>query len=744
MADRPDEEVPVAPLPDDGADHDADEGPGDFVYDEDADNLVFDFDKHPLGKEAKKKIAAKVREDFDTDVEGRTEYTTRVADDWKLFCGELPRKDMHFEKAATLNVPILFENTLRIMSHLKNELFGDLSEVVRVIPVNEQGAEEAEVMSLHDNWQIREAIPDFIRQQDRGLLMFLVPGDVTCDSYYDEELRQNRHEMLTVDEFVTPYVFVSTMPDYSDVPHYTRVRFMYEHQLEDKAKEWAGVQEILDSENEPAHEDEPTQTMRIKIAKHQGQDSPSVGGGPHKVLQYDGWFPPKFLPGQTRSRFCRVMYHYDTETVLSLRIHEMEDWRDRARFDRQMQEAQQFKMASDQHAQMTEQHGMATQQHAAHKAEYHTALAEMMEAATASGKHPDDALVMAPPPPEEPPPLPPAPLPPGWMQGAPDGQPEPVRMVPIHMYAHGVCIENLVGTTGLGYGRGEADMNRSANTAANQVADAATLNNSWSLLITDEVAGAIGDKPIKIAPGRVNVVRGVTGEALKSGIMELKPAPANAQLMGIVEKNYEWGQSSMAAEDILSGAPGKSGETARGQQGRLDQAVKQLSGMARTYSLFFKQIMRHNAKLNEMFLDEEQLIQVTYRGQPRQIKPTRDMYRRNYNVELRSDLKFKSSTQKIEEAVQLVQLPSVMPPLQANLPFLQAATRKLLEARGDYDMLPLLGPPLPPPQTPMGVPPPPPPGMVPPGAPGAGPPGSTPGGPGGGPPRPPKPPQPPQ
>ena len=653
-----------------------------LAYDPDAVNIVPDLAESARGRAAIKSIAERVKEDFDRDWESTEEYRERCKNDWKLFSGELPPKTFPFEDCANAHVPIMLETIARLSFRIQAELFGDWTNVFGVVPVGTDDKDMAEVLTRHGNWQIREQIVDFPRQMDRAMLAYLVWGDVTAHSYWDPTMRRNRHETLTPDDFVVPYAHVSTMPDYSDLPHYTKVLYRYPHEIEDMVDVWHEVDELL--RGEPSSwDDEPEALFRDGAGESAGitppDDDPTA---PYKLLQYEGWLK---LPDQARHRWVQVIMDYESERILSVQILEQEDWQDRTRYDRQLIEWQAYQASREEW--QTAQEGRAT------------AVEQILAdpKATDEVKQAVAQQVADEPPPEQP-------QPPAWWDGSSEG-PEPVRMVPLRMFSHGVCIENMAGSLGLSFGRIEADFNRGANIALSQFVDAATLANAWTLLVADEV----DLEDMSFSPGAVNKVKGVSGTDLRNAIMEMRPGPANGQLVEIAERLYNWGQSAIQAPAVLSGEPGKSGETYRGLAARIEQATKQVSVAARKFAnQFLRQVLCNNATLNAMFLDDMEVIQVMDRQQQmmQTLRVGSAMYRRNYQVEIRADLRFTSETQRIQEAMELVQFPAAMPALQGNLAFLHAAAKRYLEARKDYDLVPLLGPPPPPPETPMGVPPP--------------------------------------
>jgi hypothetical protein len=660
-----------------------------LLYDEDDTNLVFAFSEHPEGKKALKKIADKVIRDFEAAYDGSEEYRQRYSDNWRLFAGDLPPKDWPFEDSANAHVPIMMENLTRIHARLMSEIFGDWTNIFGVTPTGPDDNQIADDLTLHGNWQMREGIPDMFRQMDRALLSFLL-GDVVVHSYWDEELRMNRHEVCTPDEFFLPYTHVSTMPDLSDCPWRVKVLHWHRHQLQAMRGRWSDVDTVIKREK-PTWDDEPEDRLRLTVGEVQGIVPEEETGAPFKLYQFEGW-DDGLLPNQEKDRFIQAIVDPKTRAVLSLQIHEEPDWRDKERYRQQTEELAGFRQA---------------QQH------YATAVqtSEILGAVA-----PPLMGIM----PQQLPPPPPPPTPPMWLDDPSDllAEPEKPRRVPVHMFTHGVCIEPLTAVLGIGYGQIQADYTRAANVALSQFIDAATLSNAWTLLTTESVQFK---EPFEFGPGKINQVSGIGPQELDSSIKELKAHPANGQLLTVVDKCYGYGQSSMQAPDVLSGAPGKSGETYRGLSARIEQATKQLTAGGRKFSTtVVKPTIVNNARLNAIFLPDFEIQRILdwRSGENRPVPISRSLYERSYQFELRADLRFASEAQRIQEANELVAMSTQHPMLAAMPAFQYYAMKKLLEARRDYDMVPLLGPP-PPPGL---LPPPPPPGAPAPGGPPSAPP----------------------
>jgi hypothetical protein len=296
-----------------------------------------------------------------------------------------------------------------------------------------------------------------------------------------------------------------------------------------------------------------------------------------------------------------------------------------------------------------------------------------------------------------------------------EGSPTPPlpRKSPIRLFVHGVGIEPLAGGLGLGHGLGQGHLNRAANTALSQFTDAATMGNCWMGLHTERLK-INGGKGFIFGPGQMNKASNFTGDDIRKSFMELKPAPANGQLLEMVDRFQKYAQTSMQAPEVLSGEPGKSGETYRGLSARIEQATMQLGAVAGKHArTFVRFVLINNAELNAVHLPENEMMQLMDWDlkMMREVRVQRQLYEQNYRVEIRADLRFVPEQQRVDEANMLVALSAEVPELAMNPRFRYESIKKLLAARKQYDMIRLLGEPPPvsetfiPPQPPMQAPP---------------------------------------
>lgn len=672
--------------------------PGGISYEDDDPNLVEVFMDSEEGQEALADISKQVLEDFDAAWESAEEYRKRNADDWRLFAGELPKKQYPYENSANAHLPLMLENINRLSTRAYSELFGDWSKVFSVSRVGPNDDNIAEILSRHGNWQLAHQIPDFRRQQARGVLIFFAQGDVTGHSFYDSDREQNVHEILTCDEFVTPYSHVTTQPDYSDLPFVCKILHRYKHQLEAMSDQWFDVDKVI-SRDAPSWDDEPEGEYQRGVREAQGIElTESKRSNAYKLIQYEGWLE---LPGQDKQRFCQVIVDYHTRAILSLTIHEEEDWQDRARFDKQTAEGQQYQQALQAHGQMVQ----AYQQHTQARSEIQAEIGQLAQ----DPKHHADMMAALPP---EAPPPPPEPPKPEWMLKS--DVPAPVRKVPLHMFAHGVCIESLVGNLGLSFGRQQADHNRAVDTWVSQITDAATLANCSSWITAP---GAEFDRPLMFAPGAINKLKNVGPGGLDANIKKMDTGQPSAGLFQLIDVVWGKAQSSIQSSPVLSGEAGKSGETFRGQMSRVEQASKQLSVPTTWYADFLRVMIKNNAKLNATFLKDEEILQVNQDriGIMEELKVGRAMYQRNYQITFDSDLSFASDEQRIAQVDQALQMPKALG-VPVGPRYVYEGMVQALTLRGQHKMVAALGAPPPMPTVPFGTPPPPPPGMQPPGA----------------------------
>lgn len=721
--------------PEEIASADSDAALAGWLEEQDAKNLVpFFVGVDDFGPKWLDKLAQSVIDDQSSAWDGSEEYREKRKANYAILTGNLPKKTFPWDGCANAHMPVMLERHLRLTSNVYVELFTDREVIFNVQPTGPDDMEEAEILTLHGNWQLKNDLTDFSRQQMRGVGEFFASGSVFAHSYRDTVKNRNRHDVLNCEELQIPFVWTTVETDMSDVPFKIRAIRKYRNEVESLGApdgEWAQTEKLL--KKGPPSWDILETKVREKAAEGEGIRAPEQNKrAPWVLFEWHGWYK---MPGETRDRPMCATVDLHSKTVVKLYVREENDWRDEMRFQRQTQEF-------DLHQQALQQHALDMQAHDQAMAE-HQQIAQqealLRQAVESPDVDPEEGAMVAQAldaEPMEAPQPPEAPVPPVWLKEGMAG-PDPIRRVPIEMFSHGVCFENPNGSLGLGPGSILADLNRLNDEALNRFYDSATLANIWSLIVPEGLD--LGSTSVPMAPGKVIRVKNFSGNAIKEAIHELKAGPANPQLMEIVRLVGENADSSVAAPGVMSGEPGKSGETFRGISLRDQRATRQLSQAGLMYCDFLGNILKNNARLNALFMPEDELIQVgdhfaearkltlDATGQPQpELRLTRDMYRRDYKVTFTADLRFSSQEEKISRLDEVIALLMQMPPLQGNNGFVYATLVKWLRVRGLAELIPMLGPPPSPQMVPFGTPPPPPPGSAPPGMEGGGPPGAGP------------------
>ncbi len=665
-----------------------------LVIDPDSPNLVVDLEASDEGQKFLKRLVQEVHDEFMQAWDKNSAYREKVAEAWRVLFCDLPPKSKPFENCANAAIPLALQNIVRLTNKMTTEVFGDWSEVYNFVPTNPQGESAAAICSQHSNWQIRARMPGFKRQMKRAILIFAVAGDVAAHSYYDPITRRNVHDVLTCDDFVVPYTHVSVNPDFSDVPWIAR-RFPYSKtrlkQMGKRAK-WANTDKVVAYDAPEYTNGQAETTLRDTVANFTGEDPFGQKKGEYEIIQWEGWME---LPGMDAELYCQLIFDLCSKVPLKLSVHMKEPYDERARFELQTQELQQFQQQSMQLQQATQQKEMAVANllgQAQQLPQDSPEVGGLIQQAQMAQSQP----------------LPPPPVPPSWMA---DGQMEPLppEKEPVYMFSHGVCLEPILGNLGVGLGRIDGQLNIAANTVWSMFFDASALGNGKTFITASNVDFA---SPFKIGPGVINKAKNIMPSDLANGIMPLDFGAANPQLIEAADRMMQFGEQAASTPDIMSGAEGKSGETARGQQGRIEQMNTMMRVPTMAFADFAIQVMKNNCKLNAVFCSEEELFYVNrYNddlklGGSQLIRAARAMYDNEYEIELQSDLQFRSRAQKVSEADEIVQLPNAMPDLAYNYAFKYYAIRESLKARGMYKIArDLLGPPPPPPQNTFGLPP---------------------------------------
>jgi hypothetical protein len=668
--------------------------PAKLTIDVNSPNLVPELEADEEGAKFLNKLVMEIHDEFMQAWDKNADYRSKVAEQWRVLFCDLPPKSKPFEHCANAAIPLALQNVVRLTNKMTTEVFGDWSEPFNFIPTNPESEPIAPIVSQHSNWQIRNRMPGFKRQMKRAILIYAVAGDIACHSYYDPITRQNCHEMLTCDDYVVPYSHVSVNPDFSDLPWIARRFPYYKHRLKQMGKKagWANVEKVTSYDAPEYTDGQAETTLRDAVSEFMGEDPFGQKKGEYEIVQYEGWME---LPGMESEVYCQLIFDLCSKIPLKLTVHMRAPYHERIRFQMQQQELQQFQQQSQQLQMATQQKEMQVQQliqHAQSLPQDSPDVGTIVQQAQQANAQP----------------LPPQPIPPSWMA---DGvqEPEPPRKEPIYMFAHGVCLEPILGSLGIGLGRIDGQLNIATNTVWSMFLDASALGNGKTFITSSNVDFAA---PFRIGPGVINKAKNVMPSDLQNAFLPIEFGAANPQLIEAADRFMQYGEQGLGTTELLAGAAGKSGETARGYQSRVEQGMAMIQVPTMGFGDFAVQVMQNNCKLNAVFSSEEEIFYVNRYNEDLQVagaqmvRAARSMYDNPYDIELVSDLQFRSRAQKVSEADEIVQLPNAMPDLAYNYAFKYNAIKQALNARGMQKFSrTLLGPPPPLPQNTFGLPP---------------------------------------
>lgn len=625
------------------------------------DKKVADF----IHKDLPDQIVKHFNEDWESSSGWRAKRKERV----RLRNGDIDPKKEPFKNCANIHAPILMTRELRLVARVWSEIWTTGLPLFSARPSSTLTEEKADLITKHENWQFSKEIPEFPTHTWRALMEFFDAGECVFESYRDFAKGVNRHEFVSPDEFVYPYVRRPTAPDMSDVPRKTKMFFMYKRDLLDMEDQgfYAQIQAVVKKDG--SHETDVEEIVRDAVDAFQGKDrKDSVSDAPYYLLEQHTWVQ---IPYQDREEPVRVVMDGQSRKILALYSRYYDDPEDRVRFERETQEHQQYMADISGYMQVVQREQ------------------ELLGILQSPEVHPEEAQAIAQQVQVE---RPAAPQRPPWMQidevtGMPN-PPMPCKKKVIERFSRATCVDTPEGALGLGQLMMAHQM--AANIMLNQFIDAGTLANSNTVACHDNVKFPPGTTTIN--PNEIIKIRGVPPADMEKAFFKFDHPPANPQLLHGVQVQESAADSISSAPDVLSGEK-EGDETFRGMATRVEQATKQLSALAAKFMMVMTQVAKNNALLNFMFLPDSKKIEAPdpMTGKPVQITVGRELYRDSYDIIFSADLSFASRASKVAESddalgLLLKALPPQILTLVMKPEGVVAVVRKCLQARGMNDI----------------------------------------------------------
>jgi hypothetical protein len=458
---------------------------------------------------------------------------------------------------------------------------------------------------------------------------------------------------------------------------------MHRHELEEAGNPdaetgqvyYQNIEKIFDQDYGPTGEatagkgavQTPSPSVTATNDQRQGVSPQSDDGDqPRNVLEQDRWLA---LPGEKRLRFVTVTVDEATGLVLRLVRQEIDDVRDRQRYERDIQ--------------------VVDSEHEANLAQYEAVLPELQmqrdQAAAiartmidpATGLFPEG--VQAPQIPE----LPPPPMHPGY------NSIRSVKRVPFRRFTHYVCFPNPEGYYGYGLGY----LIEGHNMAADEVMTLYTSLLRMNLVPTFFHPRFNNmNQEIKLKLGEGNPLP-VTAAEMGDKLLQFVQFPQGDANAFKVEERQSTAVQEITADNIISGAPGMSGQTATETDVRAANAMDNIAMIGSRINRARTQEVQTLAHALSQTLDDE-TFPVEGEGDVEEYMITREDYQDSFDVYVTADPDFASQPQKEARAMKLIgglgQVPpEAVDPVSFALLW-RAALVKLLKATKDEDLVPIV------------------------------------------------------
>jgi hypothetical protein len=627
--------------------------------------------KTAKGGDLVKKMGQTVINDYDADVKSRSKRMKKLDKFQKLYASIIKAKSFPFQNAATVNLPFLTYPALQTHARLFDMVVPANGKIMLCSPTNLDDVKRASDCELFGNSYIRYRMDSFATGMDETLLQAVVNGSAFRRTYWNQYEGKVCSDFIPIADFVVAYSQKSVDPSMRDVPRYTMVQHLTIFDLEDYGAQgiYENVQGLKADDGEETTRDDGG--LKETLAKEDGVEPTHEGSAedkPRMVLeQHRKWRLPNQpnLHPSFDGRAHAVIITVDEKSgnVLRVVIREEDDPTDLRRF-----EAEQDKV--DQHAAELDAHAQSM-----------AAFTDSVAIGAKMGAPPPDPAEMPQPP-----------SPPDGVELDETGQPlppKPCRQREIAFFTHYKAYPGE-GFYGHGFGDFLAPLAEAANTLLNQHIDGVTLKNARPGFISRQLRGARG--AVSVQPGELIEVDAPMG-VVKDGIAWLDPPQSDPSTMPLIELLQQMTEK-FGGNDIMSGQPAGSNQTARGTMILNEQSMLPITVMARRIKEAEKHELDKIWRCWGVFLPESEMADIIdENGVSGSIQIGRAMFRPDAHVMPVSDPRMKS--QKVEESTSLLTMAAQNPLISQVPAAMLALTEDVLRALDANKIIPMIQPPPP-------------------------------------------------
>ena len=264
-------------------------------------------------EDEQKKVASECCEDYDRDLEDRSDWEAKRNRWYKLWMNFRDPKSTPWPGASNICVPIVTAACNQFHSRAYQTVFA-APGLVKVLPVSENDRKRSKVVEEFMNWQTLYEMEDYEDEFDRLLLHLPLNGVAVKKVWYDPLTEQNVAENVSALDFIVPF----KTKKLKKAKRITHRLWMHYEEIEERFE--AGLFANFDKITTEASEKRDESQVEVSNSLATGEkepidpeDSPKCLLEVHKLL--------KFPDGIKRPVILTV--DYDSQTLLRVQLREV-------------------------------------------------------------------------------------------------------------------------------------------------------------------------------------------------------------------------------------------------------------------------------------------------------------------------------------------------------------------------------------------------------------------------------------
>lgn len=164
------------------------------------------IDLKTLSKDKLTKIGTLVKDEFERDIQSRSEWMKRGAEWYKLFTGFRDEKTFPWEDCSNVHIPLLGTAVMQYHARAYDALFAS-REIAKCFSTDgkKESMDAAKRGSKYLNYQLTEEMEEWEEEADNAFIIQSIYGVAVKKTYYDALLGRITSRLLDISSFVAPY-----------------------------------------------------------------------------------------------------------------------------------------------------------------------------------------------------------------------------------------------------------------------------------------------------------------------------------------------------------------------------------------------------------------------------------------------------------------------------------------------------------------------------------------------------------